>query len=276
MFIAKLIRALIFSAGPKYRWKKVVLVLTLSTLATSGSALLSYSIYRYIHHLQASRESDVIQAIAQTGPKSKQLQTAFLAEVLDLSLDLPTNLGRFDLDDAAERLLGTFVIQNVRLKKVKPHFLWVDYTAREPFALLEDYSNTVMDEQGLFFPLTPFYSPRTLPSIYLGEQAPPSPWGQKIGEAQLKLVHTLTKSLDFNAIERIDISQVTASSSGKQEIVVFLKGGNILRLAPKNCVQQLLHYSILKQTFLNDEAQSFIVDLRIPEVAFLKRLTHAR
>ena len=279
IFGIRLLKALFFTAGPQYSWKKATLIITLSSTLVISLTLCGYLACSKVQGLQVKRVADALQAIVQTGSQSggplsrkfSSLPTGFLAEALDLSTDSPIFLSHFDLEMAQERLLSTHIIENVRLKKLKPNLLFVDYILREPWAYLEDYTNTVLDAKGFFFPLIPFYSPRSLPGIYLGELAPPNLWGGQMFREQLSLAQRVSNVLPWDTIERMDLSQAWAPSSGKREIVITLKGGTILRLTPKNCVQQLGYYSILKRSHWNREDQRMIIDLRIPEVAYIQR-----
>jgi hypothetical protein len=260
----KLIKILFFTPGPIYSWKKVALVVCLASLAISGSAAASYFFYRFAKQQQNADAASAIRAIVQTtsqsGRQCAPLQTAYLAEVLGLSADLHL---------AKKRLLATCVIKEAVLKKMKPDALFIQYSTRVPYAFLEDYTNTAIDEEGVFFPFTPFYSPRSIPRIYLGKVSATQPWGGKIREEHLMLIQRLFTTLGVEKIERIDLSQMEANSAGRRELVVILKGGSILRLSPKNYVQQLANYSILKRTFLR-KADPAVVDLRIPEVAYIQ------
>lgn len=276
----KLLKALFFTAGPKYSWKKATLVISLSTSVVLSLAICGYCVRSTAQRFQVRKAAGVVQAIIQTGSQNSALTglqfcplpSGFLAEALDISADCPVHLSQFDLEVARDRLLATHIIENVRLKKMKPNLLFVDYTLREPWAYLEDYSNTAIDASGFFFPITPFYSPRYLPRIYLGEHAPPDPWGGQMPNLSLSLSRILATSLQGEDIERIDLSQAQASCAGRREIVLTLRNGAILRLTPKNCVQQLAHYSILKTALLSRDNRRVIIDLRIPEVAYIQRM----
>jgi hypothetical protein len=268
----KLIKILFFLPGPQYSWKKVVLVLILSSITLSGSAVASYLFYSYAKDQQIAYATDTVQAIIQTTPQTgvqyAPLQTAYLAEVLALSADCPTKLCQFDLHDAKRRLLATNIIKDVRLKKIKPDILFIHYSIRAPLAYLEDYSNTAIDEEGVIFHYSPFYPPRHLPCLYLGKNDPLCPWGGEIKQEHLMLIEKLFTLLGREKIKRIDISQIDANSAGKRELTIIFKEGSILRLAPKNYVQQLANYSILKNTILKESTPT-IIDLRISDVAYL-------
>lgn len=254
--------------GPKYSWKKVVLLLISSSILVSGAPFLVSFFYIYTKRLHATDKACVVQAIVQTGPKYNALPTAYLAEILELSKDRPINLNQFSTEKAYVKLLACPLIKQVRLKKIKPNTLLIDYTVREPLAYLEDFENTVLDEEGVLFPDAPFFSPRFLPNLSLGNRAPQNPWGKTISLELLLHAKYIMQRLPYYAVKRIDLSQVNAPMLGRREIVIFLEDGKILRLNPKNYQEQLANYSILEKTYLNGPC---IIDLRVPEVAYVQK-----
>ncbi len=274
----RLLKALFFTAGPKYSWKRAMAVIAGSTSVIFLLAAATILAMTGTQKFQSRKNAGTIQAIVQTGTQSDShtglkfapLSISYLSEVLDLSVDSPIKLSELNLNVAHERLFATHVIEKVRLKKMKPNLLFIDYSLREPWAFLEDYANTALDSSGFCFPFQPFYTPRKLPQIYLGEEAPPNPWGAMMAQEMMALAHQLQEGLIGEEIARIDLSQVHSSSAGKREIVITLAIGTILRLHPKNCVQQLAHYSILKRRLFNEGPQRMIIDLRIPEVAYIQ------
>lgn len=265
----KLLKSLLLLPGPKYTWKKVILLLTLSCVCFSGSGVGGYCVYLYILHLQAVSATAKILAIVQTSPqKGPPLQTTHLAEILGLSCDSPASLGAFDLDNAKNCLLATGVIQDAQLKKIKPNTLFIQYTLRTPCFFLEDFTNTAMDQEGYFFPYAPFLSPRLLPKVYLGAIRPQNPWNTKLEPQLLTLTHTLFEGLGPANIEKIDLSQAEAQSAGKREIIVLIKGGTILRMSSKNVSEQIQNYIALKDKFLREPGS--IIDLRLPGIAYIQ------
>jgi cell division septal protein FtsQ len=272
----KLIKILFLFPGPKYSWKKVILVWTLSTLAVLGGAAASYLVYHYAKQGHLANDTTTIGAIvqttSQTGLGIPPLQSGYLAQVLGLGADCPTKFNQFDLEEAKKRLQGTHFLKEVALKKVKPDLLFLHYTLRVPFSFFGDYTNTAIDQEGVLFPYAPFYPPRHLPRIYLGKKGGHNPWGEKIQQEHLALIHSLFATLGSGRIEQIDLSQVEAKSAGKRELIVRLKKGGILRLPPKNYLEALANYAVLKRTFLK-ESDTAIVDLRIPEVAYIYQQT---
>lgn len=254
--------------GPKYSWKKVLFIVVLSSCCLSGGTTATYLFLRYIQLLHATNEASVIQIIVQTSTQYAPLQTAYLSEVLELSQERPTNFSRFDLDEAKERLMATHVIQEARMKKIKPNMLYIDYDMRQPIAYLGDYTNTALDGEGVFFPYEPFYPPRRLPQIYLGSEAPPNPWGKQLDKNQLDLVCAILSRFDVGVIERIDLSQSASSSAGRRQIVLVLQNGTILRLTPKNYAQELTNYHILAAQVSIDKG--CVMDFRNPQVAYIR------
>ncbi len=262
--------SLILKPGPRYSWKKAALILVLATFLSSGAAWGVFFGWRYFKKRQIEHSTEVIQAIIQTssqkGEEHTALPSGWFAEVLDLSIDSPSKLGPFDLLEAKKRLLASHILKEVKLKKVKPDALLIQYKARTPLLVYQDYANTLMDEEGIFFPYAPFYTPQELPTISLKNEFE-SPWGEKIEAGHLDLIEDFFDLLGKASIKKIDLSRIHAPTCGKKELIVVLKTGTILRLNPKNYRQQLINYSILKATFKGQNPK--IVDLRLPEVAYV-------
>jgi hypothetical protein len=176
--------------------------------------------------------------------------------------------------------------------------LFIDYTAREPLAWLFDYENTAIDEEGYLFPVSPFFTPKNLPEIYLG-CAPFSNWHIAPSDKKLHLAFKLLTLLsapaykDLFKVRRIDVSHAFASSYGSREIVLILEDElykneqvlslpRLLRLSTKNYTQDLGNYLKLREKLLEKEEAEMqkgplhahlgetIVDLRLPELAFIK------
>lgn len=250
----------LLSSGPRYSWKKVVLIVCVSSTCVSGvwSGLYTYNAYRNSH------ATSVIEAVVHTG---RQLPTTYLAEVLELSRDHPTQLHTFDLKAAKQRLLATHVLEDVALKKIKPDKLFIDYTLRTPIAYLADYTNTALGQHGALFPAQPVYTPRTLPKVYLGGLAPPQPWGAALADEQMRTVQTILEAFGPQKLQQIDLSQSRDPSAGARQIVLTLEEGRLLRLNPKNVSTQLAHYFMLEA---NMPESVSVIDLRTPELAFIQ------
>ena len=81
-----------------------------------------------------------ITAIIQTGPEREALKTAYLAELLDVSIDHPQNLYAFDLKEGESKLLSSPLIRRAEIKRLPPSTLYVDYEVRKPVAYLGNLS----------------------------------------------------------------------------------------------------------------------------------------
>lgn len=246
-----------------------------------------------------------ISLIIQTGPQKEALRSLYLEELLGLSIDKPTNIYLFDEKEAKRKLLLSPVIEKAVVKKIKPSAIYIDYKVREPVALLYDLKNVAIDKKGNIFPVSPFFTPKNLPEIYLGDTSylEEMDFWQKPLLAEnvllaLKLLKILTtQEIPFN-IKRIDVSNIFASY-GKREIVVILEHTlnvsqnekevalvfpRIIRLSLKDYQQQLGNYFILhnkmvsdykKQIVIKKETPSIIrfasktIDLRISKLAFI-------
>lgn len=242
-----------------------------------------------------------ITAIIQTGPEKEALKTAYLAELLGLSADHPTHLYALDMKKAEAKLLASPLIANAKIKRLSPSTLYIDYELRKPIAWLADYKNTAVDREGYLFPVTPFFSPKHLPEIYLGLSAFTT-WQVKGSyfELALEILQFLETApwKEGLRIKRIDVSNAFAPSLGQREIVLFTEEElslrketreivcifpKILRIAPKDYGQQLGNFFALRRTMMEDyrrqvlslkEGGRFaprIIDLRIPQLAFVEK-----
>lgn len=201
-----------------------------------------------------------IRSIAQTGPLKEGLKTEYFAEVLDLSVDTPKSL---DPEEAEKILRKSPFIKEVEVSLINPETLYIDYTLRQPTYLLGDFSNMAIDETGVPFPLSPYFTPKNLPELILGlkEVAP-------IPQERLELVNHIIKQVgDEKQISRIDLTHIEEESLGKREIILVLKNEHTLRLTPKRCSEEIAHYLTLCEQL---ESKCTVIDLRIPNLAYIK------
>lgn len=288
---------------PKLPFRKAILWILLSSLFISGPAVGGFAYYRYIKKQRLHQPQYNIVAIMQTTPDKERLKTIYLAELLKLSVDHPTNLFRFNAKEAKRVLLTSPLITSARVKKIPPGTIYVDYTLRKPIAYLLDSTNTVVDHECVAFPFKPFFTPKKLPEIYLGldDQAV---WGKPIKDIKCKLAIYLVDLITEHCCKegsyliRVDVSDALADSYGQRQIVVIMEdhlekmGENgisekvalpqLLRLSVDNYRQELANYLELR-SHLHKESLSklvdhsekindpIIIDLRIAELAFIKK-----
>lgn len=282
--------------------KRALLWIFLSTLFVSGVSALGFFYYQQFKKTHQG-PAYTIQAIIQTTPEKERLKTIYLAELLKLSVDHPTNLFRFDVKEAQRVLKLSPLIKEATIKKIHPGILFVDYTLRKPIAYLLDFTNTVIDHEGVAFPFKPFFTPKNLPEIYLGlDEESSLEWGAPIKGIKSKLAIYLLELMqtycctDSSTLVRMDVSKVLEESYGQKQIIVIMEDRqeveteskkmitiitpHVLRLSVENYRQELAHYLTLrpllrKKSKASDDSErlihlpQIIIDLRIPELAYL-------
>lgn len=269
------------SSPPKVPLKKALLTILLSIFIISGSSFLGLIYYNYLKENRRSDSKNQIVAVVQTSPDSEGIKTGYLTELLGLSVDSPTNVYAFNSKEALNKLLASPIIKEAKIIKIHPGTIWVDYSLRKPVAILGDYSNTMIDREGVPFPIQPFFTPKRLPEIFLGRLDEEGPedigtdngfsWGVAINGKRLRLAFAL---LDFfnqhycnitTHLDRIDVSKAFSLSCGQRQIVITLEDNcekeingrqvfclypRILRLDSDNYEQQLHHYFALRSYLL--------------------------
>jgi hypothetical protein len=275
--------------------KKVPLVQALfwivgSMLVVSGG---SYSLMRHYFHWQKKKASSpkfCIESIIQTGPQKEALKTVYLAELMGLSKDKPMSSLLFDTEEAKKRLLSSPVIKEAHVKIMNSSTVYVDYTVRQPLAWLYDFENVAIDEEGYLFPVSPFFSPKNLPEIYLGLEPfekdsldpnrPKAGWNTPVKSPLIEIAFSLLKLVeepafkDFIQIKRIDVSHADAPSYGQREIVLITEDEipvqdharevrflfpRVLRLTTKNYAQELGNYLNLRDKLLDEDSKKMII-----------------
>ena len=210
-----------------------------------------------------------IKVIAQTGPIKEGLKTDYLAEILDLSINNPKCL---DINEVEKIIEKSPLIKKVSASYLNPETLYIDYTLRNPIFALIDLENMALDLEGYLFPLNPYFTPKKLPELYLGLKEMISFDKPLTGKEMILATHLY--SLFKEKIIRIDLSRINESSLGKREIIIILKSPkkvtHILRLSPKRYEEQLENYRIFKKVI---QDQELIIDLRVPELAYLIPIT---
>lgn len=268
--------------------KKALLLIFYSMLAVGS--LGGIALFIYLHILEQRQEDPNynIEIIIQTGPKKEALSSAYLAELMDLAGDEKTNLYKFSISKARRSLLSSPLIKQAQVKKIFPNTVFVDYTARLPMALLYDYPNMAIDEEGYVFPISPFFTPKKLPEIYLGLMpfgyaedelgAKGASWNQAVKGDEAKLAFNIINLFsDLNSIEllRVDVSNAFSDSWGRREIVLIVNDidhvinderlstlvfPRILRLSTQNYEQDLNTYFLFKDRLMQEAKEK--VDLK--------------
>lgn len=243
--------------------KRAVSYILLSTLLISGSA--AFSFFYYLHYIEQRKQDPkfVVNAVVQSRLGGPALENGYLIELLGLSADRPVNLYRLSADEATARLEASPLIKEARVKKIRPGTLFIEYAAREPVALLGEWSNTYIDEEGFFCPCRPFVEPATLPVVYLVADSP-CLWGERCSDAKMELALQIINDLKGQPVSLIDVSNAYAPSSGKRQVVIRYDD-DLLRLKTEEYLTQIRHYLMLKQRITGSK----VVDLRISQLAYI-------
>lgn len=267
--------------------------------AIASVALISY---RLVLNARLHDKDYDIDIIVQTGPKVEALSTAYLAELMDLCIDVKTNSYAFDSKKAERKLLASPLIKRAKVTKVYPNTVFVDYTVREPKAMLYDYLNCAIDEEGYLFPLSPFFTPKKLPEIYLGllPFGQEDEFGKKGGSfnkpldlGEIKLAFSIIDHFEKSPLRllRVDVSNAFSDSWGRREIVLVIEDvdgsyrfSRILRLITQNYEDDLQRYTLIRTKLIEDalakmdlnerktiiKGPGLIIDLRIQDLAYVR------
>lgn len=277
---------------------KSLLLIFLSNIFVGCLALMGWLYYLHLRELSYQDPKYQIIAVVQSTTQAEELKTVYLAELLDLSLDRPTNLYQFDRQEAEQKLLRSPLIKQAQVKKILPGTVFVQYTMRQPMAYLGDYTNTALDHEGFIFPFSPFFTPKKLPTIYLGIDQLDKKWGQSLVEdGRLQLAFDLLTwaqqpGKEGLSLKTIDVSQAFADSYGQRQIILTLEDriekdskdtpisytkSYLLRLNSEEYYQDLARFLTLRQHLnQNDTKHSVqalkpvLIDLRIPYLAFIQ------
>lgn len=217
------------------------------------------------------KQSIPIQIIAQTGPEKEALKTDYLAELLGLSCDVPTQV--INKEKANKDLLKSPVIKKGVVKQISPSILSIDYSLRKPYVFLGDYENIALDQSGCPFPFFPFYTPKNMPLLYLGVKN--ITWNEPVEKRKLafEVLEFVSKELGFTTIHSLNVTQAEHPSLGQREIILVIdqeSGRHFLRLTPLTYRDELRRYILLEC-----ESGDLIIDLRLTKLAFIKEVSHA-
>lgn len=275
-----------------------------STLLCTGGSFAYLKHYLKKKYQTAFSYDNQIHSIIQTGPQKEALKTEYLAEILQISRDVPTSVVFFNEEVARQRLLSSPLIIRADVKVLKPAALYIDYTIRQPVAWIEDYENVVMDKAGYPFPFYPFLSPKNLPCIYFGlppfgkrSTDPDKPivrWKEAMTGTYVNLAFSLLQlihEVKLSNVVRIDLSHAFASSCGKREIVlrvdhVIVEWQNgleqqiifphLLRLGTKNYREQLINYLNLKKDLIEQEKKNILLQTNQPFLRLREKVIDLR
>ena len=276
---------------------RAILWILVSTLFISGSAFMGWLYYLHVRERRLHDDQYRIVALIQSTPQADALKTVYLAELLDLSINRPVNLYQFNIKEATQTLLSHSLIKEAAIKKILPGTLYIHYQMRRPLAYVGDFTNTFIDEEGVLFPFHPFFTPKRLPTLYLGLNKEECKWGSCLKNlSSVQLAFDLLGQFECHQqdqfhLHQLDVTHSQADSYGQRQIVMVLEKSDqnrasassisaksliFLRLSSNHTEQDLANFWTL-QTALSEkkeaavaEEQSIVFDLRIPHLAFIK------
>ncbi len=252
---------------------KSIFMVVLSIFVTTALGFSSFRLYRHLLAKQMVQVKYFITEIIQTGPEREALPSAFLAELMDLSHNEPSNFYSFDEKIARKKLLQCPVIKSAVVKKIKPCSVYVDYEVYKPIALLEDEKNTALDEKGVKFPMSPFFFAKNLPLFTFGQKE------DYINKFQLALA--ILSFLDHRDafqdifVKRIDTTNAFHESFGKREVVITLEEKDkscYLRTTPHKFPEELSHFSCMSSMWREGRSKKSVIDLRLSKVAYVEEI----
>ena len=257
-----------------------------------GSALLLWTLvfsgtyfYRHLREKRAQDERYKIVGLYQRCNSIDSLPTQYLAELLYLSSDKPTNLYAFSAHKAEKKLQSLPLFKRARVRAAKPGVVFVEYELRRPIARISDFENIGISEDKYLFPLTPFYTPKNLPEIYLGQE-------------ELEVLDPKRVELAFELMEiaknvfpaaftlkRIDLGQAF-SMSANREIVLCIEERQVgalpysflVRLSSRDYQKSIENFFAMRPSFLElqkkeqlkEQCCMQVVDLRVAHIALVK------
>ena len=262
-------------------------IFILLTLFLISGPWLGWVYFQRIIMLKQSDPRFKVIAISQSNTKMEFLDTAYLAELLELSTDRPINLYRFNTQEAEKILEKEPLIKKATVSRIPPGTLLIDATIRMPKVFLGNFSNMAIDAEGVLIPFKPFFTPKRLPEIILEEKEVQGlHWGNKLESASFNLAMDVLQAIQQDSsalsVKLIDMKHAFSTQYGQKEIIVVVEKDfqdasipkiHYLRLSTKNFKQELSYYGALFQHLDLEMLKSIsIIDLRVPETAYL--ITH--
>ncbi len=271
-----------------------------STLVFSIGA---HKTIRYVFSSKTPFKEAKVEYVVQTGLYKEALHSDCLMEILELSSDHPKLFSSFNEAFAEKRLRNFPVIANAFIKKIPPNMLYIDYSLRKPLVWLGDFSNAALDSEGVLFPISPFFSPKKLPEVFLGsaglEETEKPSFGSSLNGKYLNLAFLLLEFLqkkgeDLFFVKKIDVSHAFIENLGKREVVLVLENEiymagqplpvistHYLRISPKGYEAEIENYLTLRNHLLEVESQEIAIlgskiikektiDLRLSQMAFIR------
>ncbi len=226
-------------------------------------------------------ENDIYQlrAIVQTGPKKRALPSQYLLQQMGISREINRNIYSLDMDYLKKRLTVHPVILDAMVDIIPPDTLYVDYSVRDPKAILGNWENTAVDSELTFFPLYPYYTPKSLPKVYLSDIVDMK-WGDKSHSQELVLSLSFIKTWEDAlysrgiSIKQVDVSHAYSKNLGDKEVVLLLEqvtsSAQFYIRVFSDETQNLSNFLAYFDANQDQFNQIDVIDMRLPGAAYIK------
>ena len=230
-------------------------------------ALFSLSITYYYKRVKYGKKEGYISQIIQTGFEKEALKTSDLAQILGLSIDRPLSIASLNKKKLEETLLSIPFIKEAKVKQKESNALIIDYSVRKPVFWVADGGNLGMDKEAYLFPISPFFTPKNMPKLYLGLSGLEKIWNRRIDHPRIDKAFKIFSL--FNG-DPIRVKQIDVSNPLELVVILNQAGGlHYLRLTSNNYEKELRYYhALLSQLSLEKDC---VIDLRVPNLAFIKK-----
>lgn len=263
--------------------KKAVTIVFLSMVIVTALFFAVTFYYKMIRRYSINNKENYIFAIASRSQTATKLSNQLLAELLNLSADRPVNIYHFDCKTWQKALKAFPVFASVTVKRYPPSVIFVDYRLRKPRFLVGDLENIAIDDEGVFFPLVPFYPRLQLPNLYLSRKFSLSTKDKQLTLAK-EIQNLFQTTVITGNLKLVSIDLHAAHAASSKEITLTLEGKDqyLLRLSSSSWQDGLRRFFYLYTDLIEEgrvQSQSpketsvlpsIIVDLRLPKMAFVR------
>lgn len=251
-------------------------------------------VYFYLLKQDTVAKSYPIKAIIQSSSSKEKLKTEIFIDLLDINIQGNSDLAKFDIEEAKKKIHKFPLISRVKVSKVYPEALHIEYDLRIPIFIVNDFQNRAIDKEGFLFPIEPYLTPKKLTELVLGLED--AIWDTSVEDRRFvlakELLFLLNESTDLD-VKRIDVSKAYITDYGKREILLSVEdrlfNGHkifyfpfVLRLSPNHFGKQLANFLTLRKAMLEDYKKQLkaakvshrfkerVIDLRIENLALIE------
>ncbi len=237
-----------------------------STIVFSGGVVLALQLKQKWNSEIRRNPKFVIQSIVQKCDSVESLSTDYIAECLGLSLDASYTPFQKSTGDLKRILESSPLIKEATVSRIIPNSLYIEYTMRQPIALVHDFQNTAFDAEGELFPLQPFRTPKVLTEVAFGDNMEKKmPLALEI----LQFAGGQVWAKPLKRLQRIDLSRIDRPKLSQRELIFVFQTDSdamvYLRLPVNDWKDRLTLVEKIPSDYLTDK----VVDLRLPSTAYV-------